>query len=59
MAHRLGFGSNHRMKGFDFWSAQSPGLNPIEHLWRALEKRIENVRSGINNTKELRDELLN
>jgi len=41
------------VNSFSFWPAQSPNLNPIEHLWATMEKRIESKRHRIDNAEQL------
>ncbi|KAG1470488.1 hypothetical protein G6F56_002660 [Rhizopus delemar] len=41
------------IKGFDFWPAQSPDLNPIENLCYVLGKRIGKRRYQANHLEEL------
>ena len=35
------------------WPAQSPDLNPIEHLWSEMERRLRNIDKPIKNKNEL------
>jgi transposase len=39
------------------WPAQSPDLNPIEHIWKALKMRISKRDPPIHNEEDLRDAL--
>ncbi|EIE87046.1 hypothetical protein G6F46_013464 [Rhizopus delemar] len=44
----------HQIRGFEYWPVQSPGLNPIGHVWNAPERRIERKRSSVKNLEQLK-----
>ncbi|KAG2204440.1 hypothetical protein INT47_005231 [Mucor saturninus] len=46
--------NTHSIKRFDYWPAQSPDLNPIDHIWHSLEALISDKRACINNVDDLR-----
>lgn len=42
---------------FDFWPAQSPDLNPIEHIWAYVTHKLRNRRAYIGNVTQLEAEI--
>ena len=43
----------HQIRGFEYWPAQSPDLNPIEHIWDALGRLVEKRRPQMKTLKDL------
>jgi len=41
------------------WPAQSPDLNPIEHIWNEMDRRLRNLDEHIKNKSDLWDKIQN
>lgn len=48
----------HQIRGFEYWPAQSPDLNPIGNIWHSLGVLIDKRRSSISNIKNLKIALI-
>ena len=54
---KLGWIVQKKIKILPDWPSQSPDLNPIEHLWHELERRLRKRSAHPKNFRELEEAL--